>query len=72
MFTVERLEISVEERAELERRARAHTSSQRAARRARDQVRVEVEGHVGLAVHDQPAAADVIGQLEQPGEHVLE
>lgn len=35
MFTVERLEISDEERSELERRVRAHTSSQREARRAR-------------------------------------
>lgn len=35
MFTVEALEITGDERAELERRARAHTSTQREARRAR-------------------------------------
>lgn len=35
MFTVERLQISEEERVELERRIRAHTSTQREARRAR-------------------------------------
>jgi transposase len=35
MFTVEPLVISDEERSELERRARAHTSTQREARRAR-------------------------------------
>lgn len=58
MFTVERLEISVEERAELERRARAHTSSQRAARRARvillcaDGVPLrQIAGAVGMDQH---------------------
>ena len=35
MFSVPVLEITVEERAELERRSRAHTSTQREARRAR-------------------------------------
>ena len=35
MFTVEPLVITDEERGELERRARAHTSTQREARRAR-------------------------------------
>ena len=35
MFTVEPLVISDEERSELERRARAHTATQREARRAR-------------------------------------
>ena len=34
MWTVPVLEITVEERAELERRVRAHTSSQRAVKRA--------------------------------------
>lgn len=35
MFTVEPIELTLEERAELERRANAHTSTVRAARRAR-------------------------------------
>ena len=35
MFTVQPLVITVEERSELERRARVHTSTQREARRAR-------------------------------------
>lgn len=34
MFTVEALEITDKERSELERRARAHTSTQREAKRA--------------------------------------
>ncbi len=35
MFSVEPLQVTAEERIELERRARAHTSTQREARRAR-------------------------------------
>lgn len=59
MWTVPAVELSVEERAELERRVRAHTSSQRTAKRARI-VLLAAEGvsnrqigsHVGMDEHN--------------------